>query len=59
MKKHIAILTTLVLLLGGMPAFAGNGSAAANEDGIDYLALVNKLHPLPEGWEEALPRTFR
>ncbi|MBR6165734.1 MAG: M15 family metallopeptidase [Clostridia bacterium] len=54
MKKHIAILTTLVLLLGGMPAFAGNGSAAANEDGIDYLALVNKLHPLPEGWEEAL-----
>ena len=24
------------------------------EDGIDYLALVNKLHPLPEGWEDAL-----
>lgn len=22
--------------------------------GIDYLALVNKLHPLPEGWEDAL-----
>ncbi len=22
--------------------------------GIDYLALVNKLHSLPEGWEEAL-----
>ena len=24
------------------------------EDGIDYLVLVNKLHPLPEGWEDAL-----
>ena len=24
------------------------------EGGIDYLALVNKLHPLPEGWEDAL-----
>ena len=23
-------------------------------DGIDYLALVNKLNPLPDGWEEAL-----
>ena len=22
--------------------------------GIDYLALVNRLNPLPEGWEEAL-----
>ena len=22
--------------------------------GIDYLALVNKLHPLPDGWEDAL-----
>ena len=23
-------------------------------EGIDYLALVNKLNPLPEGWEDAL-----
>ena len=22
--------------------------------GIDYMALVNKLHPLPDGWEDAL-----
>lgn len=29
-------------------------SDEAKENGIDYLALVNKLHPLPEGWEEAL-----
>ena len=26
----------------------------AEEKGIDYLALVNKLNPLPEGWEDAL-----
>ena len=25
-----------------------------NASGIDYMALVNKLHPLPEGWEDAL-----
>lgn len=29
-------------------------SDEAKENGIDYLALVNKLHPLPEGWEDAL-----
>ena len=27
---------------------------AFEESGIDYLALVNKLNPLPEGWEDAL-----
>ena len=32
------------------------GYSANPEDsaGIDYLALVNKLNPLPEGWEDAL-----
>ncbi len=29
-------------------------AAVAEETAIDYLALVNKLNPLPEGWEEAL-----
>ncbi|MBQ9004166.1 MAG: M15 family metallopeptidase [Eggerthellaceae bacterium] len=29
-------------------------SATAQSQGIDYLALVNKLNPLPEGWEDAL-----
>ena len=39
---------------------AGEAQAAAETgaeqaaDGIDYLALVNKNHPLPEGWENAL-----
>lgn len=27
---------------------------ATAADGIDYLALVNKVNPLPEGWEDAL-----
>lgn len=34
-----------------------SGSAVApvpNTEGIDYMALVNKLHPLPDGWEDAL-----
>ena len=26
----------------------------ASETGIDYMALVNKLNPLPDGWEDAL-----
>lgn len=32
---------------------AASGSAEASQ-GIDYLALVNKLNPLPAGWEDAL-----
>jgi D-alanyl-D-alanine carboxypeptidase len=36
-------------------ADAGYPEASENSaDGIDYLALVNKLNPLPEGWEDAL-----
>ena len=34
-------------------SLAAEGAPMENE-GIDYLALVNKLNPLPEGWEEAL-----
>ena len=29
-------------------------TAAVKESSIDYLALVNKTHALPDGWEEAL-----
>ena len=29
-------------------------SGEAEKSSIDYLALVNKLNPLPEGWEDAL-----
>ena len=49
MKKLFAMLL-IVALLSGLVALA----AAAQTAGIDYLALVNKLNPLPEGWEDAL-----
>lgn len=52
MKRLTVFLLIAVLLLG-----TGAVSARAETDkaaGIDYLALVNKLNPLPEGWEDAL-----
>ena len=30
------------------------GVYAQHTDGIDYLALVNRLNPLPDGWEKSL-----
>ena len=33
---------------------AGEPYEETSAAGIDYLALVNKLNPLPEGWEDAL-----
>lgn len=33
---------------------ASSASSAAQAQGIDYLCLVNKLNPLPDGWEDAL-----
>ena len=51
MKKRVCILLTAgLLLLGGSAA----ASQPAPDTGIDYLALVNKSNPLPDGWEEAL-----
>ena len=49
MKRTICLLLAACLLFA--PAVCG---AALAEGGVDYLALVNKLNPLPEGWEEAL-----
>ncbi len=50
MKKIISIMLALILLMG----CAAVSAEEAAGSGIDYLALVNKLHPLPEGWEDAL-----
>lgn len=44
MKRMIGLLLAAALML----------SAAALAEGIDYLALVNKQHQLPEGWEDSL-----
>ena len=64
-KKCISILLSVLLavsLLSGAalasttPTIRSSDEAGAlaGQTGIDYLALVNKLNPLPEGWEEAL-----
>ena len=42
---------------GSSATQAASASAASSDgqsQGIDYLALVNKLNPLPEGWEDSL-----
>ena len=39
---------------GGQSGDAATPSDAAKQAGIDYMALVNKTHALPEGWEEEL-----
>ena len=49
MKKTVSLLLA-VLLVGA----ASLGAWAAEPGQIDYMALVNKLHPLPEGWEESM-----
>ncbi len=38
----------------GSASGSAASSAAAQKDGIDYLALVNKQHKLPDGWEDAV-----
>ena len=47
MKKVVVILIITALL-------CGITVLAEEKTGIDYLALVNKLNPLPEGWEDTL-----
>ena len=65
MKKIISLLLALCVVFT-LAACAGNKPAETQpaetqpaetqpaEPGIDYLALVNKLNALPEGWEDAL-----
>ena len=38
----------------GSASGSAASSAATQKDGIDYLALVNKQHKLPDGWEDAV-----
>ncbi len=66
MKRLLAIVTVctaLCVALAGCgvaatsPSSSPSSSSTAQAQGIDYLALVNKLNPLPQGWEEALQIT--
>ena len=59
MRATMKSLAYLVLSFGMILASPVYGEDTANtanveEAGIDYLALVNKLNPLPDGWEDAL-----
>ena len=48
MKLLFAVIMAMIML------FSLSAAVSAEASGIDYMALVNKQHPLPEGWEEAL-----
>ena len=52
MKK--SIILTAVICLVVLTVFGVALADDMMQNGINYLALVNKLHPLPEGWEDAL-----
>lgn len=63
MKKKCIRVWALILVLMLTLAMTACGSPGSSEEqtdaqestaGIDYLVLVNKLHPLPDGWEDAL-----
>ena len=68
-KAAVCVATCLILAgCGGSPASTPAAdesqaeqttqtsatSADEQAQGIDYLALVNKLNPLPDGWEDSL-----
>ena len=68
-KKVTFTCILLCLCLAAAVVFAGCGSSSssssneattaatvdsAKTDGIDYMALVNKTHKLPDDWEEHL-----
>ena len=55
----IAALVSMFAVTGcaqssSQPANSSGSEASEEAYSIDYMALVNKQNPLPEGWEEAL-----
>lgn len=64
-KTRIGLLLCLCLVISTIFAACGSGADTADPtavpateaqktDGIDYMALVNKTHALPEDWEDLL-----
>ena len=51
--KRIPLILILCLILSAT-VLAESTQAPENKDSIDYMVLVNKLNPLPDGWEDAL-----
>ena len=63
MKKTVSLLLIVAMLLG-IACFAGCSAkkdettqATKSAAGIDYLVVVNKVHKLPQDWEEKLQIT--
>ena len=58
--KAVVLVAALGALLAGALVLSGcagqSNQPASNtgDEGIDYMALVNKQNPLPDGWEDAL-----
>lgn len=54
--KAVLYLSVCICIIISLAACRSEAPEPAPEadSGIDYLALVNKTHPLPEGWEDAL-----
>ena len=52
-KKLICLALAACMLLALCACRFGKPKTAAKSD-IDYMALVNKTHPLPDGWEASL-----
>lgn len=53
MKKLISTIIICCMTL----ALCACGHTTNEKSSIDYMALVNKLNPLPKGWEKALKTT--
>lgn len=61
-KKLTGIIVLILTLMMALAMTACSSSESSDEQadnqesasGIDYMVLVNKLHPLPDGWEDAL-----
>jgi len=61
MKRILAIVLAVCMVFGmaacgtkQQTAEPAPATEPVKESNIDYMALVNKLNPLPEGWEDAL-----
>ena len=58
MEKNCGIMAAATIM--SAPADCSSGTAAPSRgaekeaEGINYLVLVNRLHALPQGWEDAL-----
>ena len=51
----LALILSLAMTACGSSDPSGEQTdTQENGSGIDYMVLVNKTHPLPEGWEDAL-----